>query len=364
MTDNLPPFSCTHTPEIPGILHALNSALMISTYQAGKVIMLGIGPQGLTQLPRNFNKPMGLAVAGNRMAVATRDEVVVLVNDNKLTTGYPPSPGKYDSLFAPRAVYFSGEVDIHDMAWVEETLWAVNTRFSCLCHIDHNYSFAPQWQPPFVTDLTDEDRCHLNGLAMVDGQPRYVTALGESNTPKGWRERKTSGGILMHVPTGEILLRDLAMPHSPRVYDGHLFLLNSARGELLLADLDKGTTQVLMRAPGFLRGMTRLGDYLFIGMSKLRPGRALGDIPLAQQDLFSGVAVFHLPSGRMAGNIRYLNSCEEIYDVQILQGLRQPGILGFESPLYRSALSTPQYGFWGQPDPNANEPQPGGWGRG
>ena len=151
---------------------------MISTYQAGKVIILGVGPQGLTQLPRNFNKPMGLAVEGNRMAVATRDEVVVLVNDAKLTAGYPPSPGKYDSLFAPRAVYFCGEVDVHDMVWVGETLWAVNTRFSCLCHIDHNYSFLPQWQPPFVTDLTDEDRCHLNGLAMVDGEPLYVTALG------------------------------------------------------------------------------------------------------------------------------------------------------------------------------------------
>jgi len=361
MTDTLPPFSCTHTPEIPGILADLNCSLVISTYQAGKVIILGVGPQGLTQLPRNFNKPMGLAVAGDRLAVATRDEVVVLVNDPKLTAGYPPSPGKYDSLFAPRAVYFSGEVDIHDMVWVGETLWAVNTRFSCLCHIDHNYSFLPQWQPPFVTDLTDEDRCHLNGLAMVEGQPLYVTALGATNSAKGWRERKTSGGVLIHVPSGEIVLRDLAMPHSPRMVDGQLYLLNSAEGELVQVDLDKGTYQTLLRVPGFLRGMTRYGDYLFIGMSKLRPGRSLGDIPLAKQELFSGVAVFHLPSGQLAGNIRYLNSCEEIYDVQVLPDLRRPGILGFESPLYRNALSTPQYGFWGTPNPDEQEKQPGGW---
>lgn len=347
--DNLHPFSCTHTPQIPDLLHDLNISLVISTYQAGKVIILGVGPQGLSQLPRNFNKPMGLAVAGNRMAVATKEEVIVLVNDSKLTTGYPPAPGKYDALFTPRAVYFSGEVDIHDMSWVDDTLWAVNTRFSCLCHIDHTYSFTPQWQPPFVTDLTDEDRCHLNGLAMVDGQPLYVTALGATNTPKGWRANKTGGGILMHIPSGEIVLHNLAMPHSPRVYDGQLYLLNSALGELAQVDLNRGTSETLLRVPAFLRGMTRYGDYLLIGMSKLRQGRALGDIPLAAQDLLSGVAFFHLPTGQLAGYIYYLNSCEEIYDVQVLPNLRQPGILGLDKPLHRSALSTPQYGFWGRP---------------
>ena len=139
MTNTLPPFSCTHTPELPGLLGELGCSLVISTYQAGKVIFLSVGPQGLTQLPRNFTKPMGLAVSGNRMAVATKEEVVVLANDPKLTQGYPPAPGKYDSLFAPRAVYFSGEVDIHDMAWVDDTLWAVNTRFSCLCQINADY---------------------------------------------------------------------------------------------------------------------------------------------------------------------------------------------------------------------------------
>lgn len=349
MTNTLPPFSCTHTPELPGLLAELGCSLVISTYQAGKVIFLSVGPQGLTQLPRNFTKPMGLAVSGNRLAVATKEEVVVLANDPKLTQGYPPAPGKYDSLFAPRAVYFSGEVDIHDMAWVDDTLWAVNTRFSCLCQINADYSFVPRWQPPFITDLTDEDRCHLNGLAMVAGQPAYVTALGATDTPKGWRENKTGGGLLIDVPSGEIVLGGLAMPHSPRVYDGQLFLLNSAEGELVRVDVEAGRTETIVRLPGFVRGLARHEDYLFIGMSKLRQGRALGDIPLARQELFAGVAVVHLPSGQLAGHIRYLTACEEIYDVQVLPGLRRPGILGLDNPLHRSALSTPLYGFWGSP---------------
>jgi uncharacterized protein (TIGR03032 family) len=131
--------------------------------------------------------------------------------------------------------------------------------------------------------------------------------------------------------------------------------LLSASGELACVDPERGTFGVLMRVPSFLRGMSRLGKYLFIGMSKLRPGRSLGDIPLAQQELMSGVVVFNLDTGQVMGMIRYLNSCEEIYDVHVLPNLRRPGILGIDNPMYRSALTTPEYGFWGTP----NQEEPG-----
>ena len=55
-------------------------------------------------------------------------------------------------------------------------------------------------RPPFISAYAAEDRCHLNGLAIVDGQPRYVTALGQSDTRGGWRAGKSNGGIVMSVP--------------------------------------------------------------------------------------------------------------------------------------------------------------------
>jgi len=64
--------------------------------------------------------------------------------------------------------------------------------------------------------VVPEDRCHLNGLAVVDGQPKYVTALGTTDTPGGWRERKADGGVLLDVESGETLIDNLSMPHSPR----------------------------------------------------------------------------------------------------------------------------------------------------
>lgn len=349
MTTPLPPFSCTYSPELPALLAELNCSLIISTYQAGKVIILSADGDGLAQLPRQFTKPMGLAVAGPRLAVATREEVVILAYDANLGQGYPPAPGKYEGLLAPRTVHFCGELDIHDMAWQGDTLWAVNTRFSCLSTLDYNFSFTPAWRPSFISHLADEDRCHLNGLAVDStGRPLYVTALGQTDTPRGWRANKTGGGVLIHVPSGEIVLAGLPMPHSPRLIDGHLYLLYSATGELVRADPARGTAEAILRLPGFGRGLARCGDYLFVGMSRLRQGRSLGDIPLAGQDLWAGVAVVSLSRGQLVGYIRYLNDCEEIYDVQVLTGVRRPGLLGLDSPLYRRALSTPEAGFWAQ----------------
>jgi uncharacterized protein (TIGR03032 family) len=223
----------------------------------------------------------------------------------------------------------------------------VNTLFSCLCLIDDKYSFTPGFLPPFIKTLTPDDCCHLNGLALQAGKPRYVTALGKSDTAEGWRSQKRNGGLLMDVPSGETIVQSLAMPHSPRLYDGALYLLNSASGELLHIDTAAGHIESVNRLPGFARGMARCGDYLFIGLSKLRSKHnTFGDLPIADKPLFCGVVALHLPSGRLAGSVRYLTACEEIYDVQVLPNLRRPGILGIDNPMFRQALVTPTDCFW------------------
>jgi uncharacterized protein (TIGR03032 family) len=345
---SLPPFSCTHTPDFPDILAQLDCTLVLSTYQAGKVILLSAKADGLIQLPRTFKKPMGLAVNEHRLAVATQEEIIVLANAPDLAATYPKQPNTYDGLFIPQATYYTGELDIHDMAYGVEGLWAVNTRFSCLCLIDDKYSFTPRWMPAFMKTLTPYDCCHLNGLAMQDGKPHYVTTLGKSYKAEGWRNQKLNGGLLIDVSSGEIIIQGLAMPHSPRLYDGALYLLNSASGELLNIDTKTGKTECINHLPGFARGMVRCGDYLFIGLSKLRhKHNTFGDLPIAKnKQLFCGVVALHLPSGRLAGNVRYLTTCEEIYDIAILPNLHRPGILSTDNPIHRHALATPTDYFW------------------
>ncbi len=350
-----PPFSCTYTPNLPELLQQLGCTIALSTYQAGKVIFLSAkSNEKLVQLPRNFAKPMGIALQGNKMAIACLDEVIVLVNSPQLATHYPKSQNTYDAMFMPRACYFTGQIDIHDLEYgINGQLFAVNTSFSCIIKIDDNFSFTPIWRPSFITSLASEDRCHLNGMAMQDGIPKYATAFHDTDTPQGWRERVVDGGIVIDVESGEIIARDLPMPHSPRLFDGELFLLLSATGELVKLDKNSGKYQCVTQLNGFVRGLCKHGDYAFIGHSKLRKNSStFAKLKFAEKATVAGISVVHLPTGALVGEIRYQTSVDEIYDVQVLPNCMAPGILNTEKPEHKLGLSTPDATFWSLPKKN------------
>ena len=348
MTAELSPFSCSHSPELPELLNSLNCSIAISTYQAGKVILISATPDNrLIQLPRSFNKPMGIAADRNKMAIATQTEVVVFNNAERMSGNYPQQPQTYDALYLPRASYYTGEIDIHDLHWVDQTIWAVNTRFSCLATIDHQHSFTPRWKPFFISNITPDDQCHLNGVAFEHHIPKYVTALGKSELPEGWRQHKAHGGILMDVVSNKILSDELQMPHSPRLYHDDLYVLESAAGNLLKIDRSSGKKTIVITMNGFVRGMDKLGDYLCIGLSKLRnKSAAFSDLPIADKSIFCGVVILHLPTARIISHLRYENSVEEIFDVRILPGMRRPGLLSHQKLEARLALTTPDADFW------------------
>ncbi|MCI0456384.1 MAG: TIGR03032 family protein, partial [Gemmataceae bacterium] len=229
-----------------------------------------------------------------------------------------------------------------------EELWVVNTRFSCLCTLHPDYNFVPRWRPPFITALAAEDRCHLNGLALVPGEqgvstPQYVTALGETDSAGGWRANKARGGCLLEVPSGEILLRGLSMPHSPRWHDGCLWLLESGTGRLVLADLAGGRWEDVAELPGFARGLALVGPFAFIGLSRIRPTSAMDGVPLAERRdrLKCGVAVVDLPSGRVIALLEFQSAVEEIFDVQLLPGVRFPEVVGFQKEAIQHTFVIP-----------------------
>ena len=348
MSQPLPPFSCTFSPNIPKLLQKLNCSLAISTYQAGKIILISAkDEQHLIQLPRSFKKPMGIALQGQRMAIATRDEVVLLSNTPVVAANYPKQPNTYDALYSPRATYFTGELDIHDLHFTSAGLLAVNTRFSCIALINDYFSFTPIWKPKFIDTLLPSDQCHLNGLALMNDKPKYLTALGKTDTPGGWRKEKATGGILIDADTQEIILNGLPMPHSPRIYGQSLFALLSATGELIQIDPQAGRYQVIQKFKGFVRGMDQHEDYAFIALSKLRTSsKAFGDLPIASQSVFCGIAVVHLPSGKLEGHIKYENSVEEIFDLRILKGMKRPGILNHYKNEHSMLITMPDGNYW------------------
>lgn len=321
------------TSNLPAILDQLNISLVVTTYQAGKVILVRNDNGNLNTHFRTFQKPMGLALNGPRLTIGGTKSVWYMRNMPALAPKLEPK-GKYDACYLPRRIHITGNIDIHEMAWSHDNeLWLVNTRFCCLCTLDHDHSFYPRWRPHFVSALAPEDRCHLNGLGMVNGQPRYVTALGETDTAGGWRANKANGGILMDVPNNEVLVRGLSMPHSPRWYQDRLWVLESGEGSLALIDVEQGQVQTVTKLPGFTRGIDFIGPLAFIGLSQVRESAVFSGIPLVErlQERTCGVWVVNIQTGETVAFLRFEAGVQEIFAVQILPNTRFPEMLEWDN---------------------------------
>jgi uncharacterized protein (TIGR03032 family) len=348
------PFSCQYSSQVPELLMRLGCSLAITTYQAGKVVFISPKDEdSLVQLPRTFDKPMGIAQdsESDRLALACRDTVEVFSNSKDLATFYPPAPNKYDALYMPRLTYRTGSVDIHDLNFGRAgKLFAVNTLFSCIITIDDEHNFKPYWTPPFVDQLSPGDKCHLNGMAMENGLPKYATAFNTGNTQQSWRENITKTGVIIDVTTNEIIVEGLAMPHSPRIFNGELYCLLSATSELIKVNTKAKSYEVVMKLDGFLRGMDLYNDYLFIGLSKLRKNSStFAKLEIAESANEAGIAIVHLPTKSRAGKITYSTSLDEIYDVHVLKDTKRPNILNTLKPEHTQGISTPSATFWAKP---------------
>lgn len=351
------PFHYVQTDGFVALLHELGASLLITTYQANKLLVVRAAGQGLSTLVRTFERPMGMAVDAHQLTLGTREQIWVLRNAPDIAPRLEPA-GQHDACFLPRSCHVTGDIGIHEIVWVapppspgqngegERELWIVNTRFSCLCTLHADYSFVPRWKPPFITALAAEDRCHLNGLAVVEGRPRYVTALGETDTPDGWRPNKAHGGCLIDIPSRAFVARGLSMPHSPRWHDGKLWVLESGTGRLRHVTVATGQSETVAELPGFARGLALVGRYAFIGLSKIRDTSAMNGVPLAErrQQLKCGVVVVDLREGRIVAILEFQTAVEEIFDVQVLPGLRFPEVIGFQQEAIQHTFIVPSGG--------------------
>lgn len=354
LKDHIPtPFSTAYSSQVPDLLRALECTIALTTYQAGKLVL--ISPQsdkeGLTVLPRTFNKPMGIAISDDKLAIASKDEVIVFENSKELAKHYPTKEDTYDSLWLPRITYYTGRVDMHDIAFGEDGIYAINSSFSCLCKVDGQYNFRPTWQPPFINALVSEDRCHLNGLVLENGKPKYTTALGVTNTQQGWRDNIISGGVLMDIESNEKVLDGLAMPHSPRMYKDELYMLLSATGEFIKVNTKDKSYKVIRQFDGFCRGLTIHKKYAFIGFSKLRKNSStFAKLSFSDKANFSGIKIIHLPTQTLVGEINFQSHVDEIYEVAIFPNSLRPNILNTITDMHKLALAIPGMTYWANPD--------------
>ena len=330
-----------HSSNLPALLGQLGGSLMISTYQAGKLIIARNDGGQLNTHFRFYPKPMGMALTPTHLAIGTAKEVWYHRNMPDVALKLKPA-GKHDACYLARNVHVTGDIDIHEMGWGEDGLWAVNTRFSCLSRIDQENSFVPVWRPPFISALAPDDRCHLNGLAMVDGHPRYVTALGATDNAQGWRGNKANGGMLMEVESGEILLHGLSMPHSPRWYRDRLWVLESGDGGIGYLDPKTGKLETVAQLPGFTRGLDFVGPLAFIGLSQIRETAVFSGLPITERlkERVCGVWVVNIETGEIVALLRFEEAVQEIFAVQFTPW-RFPEVLEWDDPALSSSYMLP-----------------------
>jgi uncharacterized protein (TIGR03032 family) len=326
-----------------------NCSLAFSSYQTGQLFLVGMLPNGQVSFhQQNYMRAMGLHATPQRLYVGSLFQIWRLEN---VLAPHERANNDFDRLYVPRNAQTTGDVDVHELN-VDKAgrVIFVNTKFSCLATMSVTHGFKPLWKPPFISRLAAEDRCHLNGLAMEDGSPAYVTAVSRSDMINGWRDRRHEGGVLIDVRDDRIVTDQLSMPHSPHVTPEGIYLLDSGRGMLARVDPQSGAKTDIAFCPGFLRGLAIHNGHAVVTVSLPRDGAFAG---LALQDELKkrdgepwcGICVVDIRTGDLVEWIRLTGAIKELFDVAVIPDVRCPMALGVQSPDIQSLISfDPEFG--------------------
>jgi uncharacterized protein (TIGR03032 family) len=317
-------------------LNSQNISLALTTYQTNRLMLLGINDRGeCSMFERYFERAMGMYASIDHLYLGTRYQLWQFDNDLAQGDTYKG----FDQVYLPRMGMTTGDLDIHDLVVLkEQSPTFINTRYSCLATLGNHCSFQPIWKPQFISKLAPEDRCHLNGLAVRDNEPRYVSSCSRSDVSDGWRDKRKDGGVIIDIKTDEIVATGLSMPHSPRWYNNKLWVLNSGKGEFGYIDLETQQFEPVAFCPGYARGLAFWENYALVGLSKPRNGDLTFsglelDRRLTAKDTVPrcGLLVIDLENGNIVSWVRIEGLITELYDVQVIPGVKRPMALGFKT---------------------------------
>lgn len=373
MQDNKEPkfdFSSRATDNFAKILKALNISLAVTSYQSTRLILIRSDGEQIDTRLKTFPRPMGIYADEERITLGTFNQVVEFKRSDKLLKrikeGALDSTGNFsrkvlekdkehleefnkarakeleeikqaDSLYLHRAAITTGMINIHDIAWGDEGLWVVNSTFSCLSTLSPHASFVARWKPNFISELVPEDRCHLNGMAMMDGRPKYATTFNMKDSMDSWSKGRINYGTLIDIDTHEILMEGMIMPHSPKVYQGEIYVCESGLGVVWKYNPQTKTKSLVVKLQGFTRGLYFYGGMMFVGTSQVRTSEIKNPIPLSKEydETYAGVWIINLETSQEIGHITFEGDVDQIYDIAIIPKSSYPEVLNVNSSLTR-----------------------------
>lgn len=341
-------YSIVFDDELSRILFDKKISLVLSTYQAGRLMVIGsLDGFNLHQIPVGFKKPMGLVVHDNKLAVATLDSIYFFSNREDVAKTIRLNEKKFDTVFLQRAKYNTSTLDVHDIGFGKGMLWGVNTMFSCISVFDINHTFIPKWKPPFISSLVPEDRCHLNSMVMEEGLPAYVSVLAMTDEKEGWRKDVMNTGAIMTVPHGEVVAKGLSLPHSLTNAGEYIYFLESGKGTLNRIHKESHEMEIIHDFQRFVRGLKRVDNYFFITYSALRESsKTFKSISFANQSDKAGLLVYDIETRSIVAHLEYEKDIEEIYDIEIFDGYLKPAIVNENQEQYNNIITFPKNVFW------------------
>lgn len=315
-------------------LKSVNACIFMTTYKSNNVFAVGQTPTDegdkIAMYFTNFVRPMGIKAYDNALWLATGGNIWKFTRVK--------NEGIYDVTFMPRLIYTTNDVDAHDIAVNSKGKpHFVSTLFSCIATPSTEKSFNKVWMPNWISKLAAEDRCHLNGLCMVDGELKYVSSASTFDSRTAWKEENRIGnGVIVDVQAnngqGEIVCNGLTMPHSPRWYKGKLWLLEAGTGYFGYVDFEKKSFVKKAFIPAYIRGLSFIKDYAVIGCSDDRHEKAFRGLPLHDNikskntKPICGLVVVDLDTMDIIHEMKFLK-LKELYDVDILEGFTCPRVL-------------------------------------
>ena len=124
-----------------------------------------------------------------------------------------------------------------------------------------------------------------------------------------------TGGVVIDVEKNEILTEGLSMPHSPRVHNGELYVLNSGAGYFGKVDRESGAFEPIAFTPGYARGMAIFGDFAIVGLSLCRENKTFsglaldGELESKKVEARCGLQVIDLRTGDSVHSIELSGGC-------------------------------------------------------
>ena len=318
-------------------------SLAFTSYQSGRLYLVGVDANGGVSFHERFlARAMGLYADPQRLLVSTLFQVWRFEN---IVCDHHKVEGS-DRHYVPRIANTTGDLDIHDIGVLSDgRIIFVNTAYSCLAMLSGVHSFKPVWKPDFISKLAAEDRCHLNGMALDKDGVTHVTSVSKSDVVNGWRDRRWEGGCVIDARENKIVTENLSMPHSPRWHKDRLWVLNSGTGHLGFVDVGSGAFEPQTFLPGFLRGLAFHNNHAIVGLSLPRDQSSFADLPLDQElknrdaEPWCGVQIVDLGSGDIVEWIRFDSIVTELFDVQVLPGVRRPTATGFLNEKLQSLVT-------------------------